>query len=320
MNSEIPEDPQRQCMRERLEGILARTDRARAWADAALPLRPLINRDGYVPVKTRLRLDDLDLLMGARRELLCFSELGLRLLDLHQPRDAGGITSDAAHPILRCRSCMWRWPCPTFRAMSEALDALQAVEPAFEYAQEPASGDESPEAGEFTWTSPFTTVGEPAGTIGPVAPAATSETAAGGAAGNGTPVAHGTSGNSTSGNGTSGNGISGNGISGNGISGNGAVASRPTGIRGAMDARGLFGANGAAAAVPGSSLDLSGYRFVGDRQPDVETAARAFIDNGDRAFVSFDDAARDREAEARAPIGARGPRGFSSKGHFEDPW
>ena len=49
--------------------------------------------------------------------------IALRLLDLHQPRDAGGITSDAANPILRCRSCMWRWPCPTFRAISESFDS-----------------------------------------------------------------------------------------------------------------------------------------------------------------------------------------------------
>ncbi len=116
-------------MRERLEAVLTRSERARAWGDAALPLRSLINRDGYVPVKTRLSVDDLDLLAAARTELLCFSELGLRLLDLHQPRDAGGITSDAAHPILRCRSCMWRWPCPTFRAMSEALAGISPGEP-----------------------------------------------------------------------------------------------------------------------------------------------------------------------------------------------
>jgi len=45
----------------------------------------------------------------------------LRLLELHRPRDAGGITSDPSNPIRRCRSCMWRWPCPTFRAFSDAL-------------------------------------------------------------------------------------------------------------------------------------------------------------------------------------------------------
>ncbi|MEV1168343.1 hypothetical protein [Nonomuraea sp. NPDC049784] len=87
-----------------------------------------MNREGYVPIRTRLAIEDLDFVAGARTDLLRFLELGLRLLDLHQPRDAGGITSDAAHPILRCRSCMWRWPCPTFRAMSESFGAREAAE------------------------------------------------------------------------------------------------------------------------------------------------------------------------------------------------
>ncbi|MFI6485335.1 hypothetical protein ACIBH1_46015 [Nonomuraea sp. NPDC050663] len=82
-----------------------------------------MNHEGYVPIRARLAGEDLDFLAGARDELLVFAELGLRLLDLHQPRDAGGITSDTAHPILRCRSCMWRWPCPTFRAMAESFGA-----------------------------------------------------------------------------------------------------------------------------------------------------------------------------------------------------
>ncbi|MEZ0073711.1 hypothetical protein [Planotetraspora sp. GP83] len=121
MNTELPEDPQRRRLRERLEVIQVRTEKASSWRDAAAPLRPLINREGYVPISARLAGEDLDFLAAAREELLSFLELGIRLLDLHQPRDAGGITSDAANPILRCRSCMWRWPCPTFRAMAEAF-------------------------------------------------------------------------------------------------------------------------------------------------------------------------------------------------------
>ncbi|MGI5268273.1 hypothetical protein ACQEUU_03895 [Nonomuraea sp. CA-218870] len=121
MNTDRPEDPQRQRVREQLEAILLRSEKATSWHDEAARLRGLVNHEGYVPVQTRLAVEDLDFLTGARDELLMFSELGLRLLDLHQPRDAGGITSDAAHPILRCRSCMWRWPCPTFRAMSESF-------------------------------------------------------------------------------------------------------------------------------------------------------------------------------------------------------
>jgi hypothetical protein len=106
-----------------LEEILARAEKARSWRETTTPLRELVNREGIVPVRTRLAAHDLDFLEVAREELLGFSELGLRLLDLHQPRDAGGITSDAANPILRCRSCMWRWPCPTFRAISESFDS-----------------------------------------------------------------------------------------------------------------------------------------------------------------------------------------------------
>ncbi|HEX4811193.1 MAG TPA: hypothetical protein VFV66_00370 [Nonomuraea sp.] len=121
MKTDNPEDPQRQGLRERLESILIRTEKATSWHDEAGRLRGLVNHEGYVPIRTRLASEDLEFLAGARADLLTFAELGLRLLDLHQPRDAGGITSDTAHPILRCRSCMWRWPCPTFRAMTESF-------------------------------------------------------------------------------------------------------------------------------------------------------------------------------------------------------
>lgn len=129
MNAEKPEDPQRQGLREHLETILIRTEKATSWHDEAARLRGLLNREGYVPIRARLAREDLDFLAGARADLLRFAELGLRLLDLHQPRDAGGITSDTAHPILRCRSCMWRWPCPTFRAMSESFGQRDAPLP-----------------------------------------------------------------------------------------------------------------------------------------------------------------------------------------------
>lgn len=115
--------------------MITRTEKATSWHDAANSLRGLVNREGYVPIRTRLASEDLDFLEGAREELLGFAALGVRLLDLHQPRDAGGITSDAARPILRCRSCMWRWPCPTFRAMAESFGSprpptsCQHVEP-----------------------------------------------------------------------------------------------------------------------------------------------------------------------------------------------
>ncbi|MBB2908784.1 hypothetical protein FHS43_000030 [Streptosporangium becharense] len=135
MNTDLPEDLQRQRLRNHLESMIARTDKATSWRDAASSLRSLVNHEGYIPVRTHLSVEDLDFLEGAREELLDFATLGVRLLDLHQPRDAGGITSDAANPILRCRSCMWRWPCPTFRAMVECLGtsrrltSCQRVEP-----------------------------------------------------------------------------------------------------------------------------------------------------------------------------------------------
>lgn len=139
MNTDLPEDPQRQRLREHLESMITRTEKATSWQDAANSLRGLVNHEGYVPIRTRLASEDLDFLEGAREELLGFAALGIRLLDLHQPRDAGGITSDAARPILRCRSCMWRWPCPTFRTMVESFGALRT--PASCQHVEPDHGD-----------------------------------------------------------------------------------------------------------------------------------------------------------------------------------
>jgi hypothetical protein len=81
-----------------------------------------VNREGYVPIRTRLSREDLIFLTGARAEVISFTELGLRLVELHQPRDAGGISSDPDNPIRRCRACMWRWPCPTFRAVEESVE------------------------------------------------------------------------------------------------------------------------------------------------------------------------------------------------------
>ncbi|ADG86773.1 hypothetical protein TBS_18030 [Thermobispora bispora] len=121
MSSGIPEDPSRQRVREHLEIIQSRGAKASIWRETIEPLRQLINREGHVPVTTRLTPEDLDFLAEARDDVLTLTELVLRLLELHQPRDAGGITTDPSRPILRCRSCMWRWPCPTFRAMSEAF-------------------------------------------------------------------------------------------------------------------------------------------------------------------------------------------------------
>jgi hypothetical protein len=72
-------------------------------------------------VTARFRAEDLTFLARAREELLGFAELGLRLADLHQPLEDGAAASDPAGQIQRCRSCMWRWPCPTFRILDEVL-------------------------------------------------------------------------------------------------------------------------------------------------------------------------------------------------------
>ena len=82
----------------------------------------LINREGFVPVRARLAREDIIFLSAARDDVLAFCEMGLRLLDLHRPDDAGGISSDPGNPIRRCRACMRRWPCPTFRIIESALD------------------------------------------------------------------------------------------------------------------------------------------------------------------------------------------------------
>jgi hypothetical protein len=144
MDTELPEDPQRRRLHERLEEILTRAAKAATWQRSWEESRPLqadetlpdetragekgrsgadapVGAAGGVVVSGRLDAADVEFLTVAGTELLGFAELGLRLLDLHSPRDAGGITSDSAHPILRCRSCMWRWPCPTFRAINEAF-------------------------------------------------------------------------------------------------------------------------------------------------------------------------------------------------------
>ena len=88
----------------------------------------LLNRDGVVPVTARMTAERSRLPGEAREEMLSFTELGLRLLDLHQPLEASAITTDPSSPFRRCRSCMWRWPCPTFRILAEVVSG--ALRPA----------------------------------------------------------------------------------------------------------------------------------------------------------------------------------------------
>jgi hypothetical protein len=118
------EDPHRVWMRERLDAARARAASASSWLETSVHYARLLNRDGIVPVTARFTRDDIEFLGRAREEVLGFAELGQRLLELHAPLDAGGISTDPSSPILRCRSCMWRWPCPTFRMLTDALSHL----------------------------------------------------------------------------------------------------------------------------------------------------------------------------------------------------
>jgi hypothetical protein len=115
-------DPRQSRLRERLEAIRIRSEKSNSWRSSTQFLSRLINNEGFVPVKTRVSREDLAFLAGARDDMIAFAELGLRLLEMHQPRDAGGISSDPDSPIRRCRACMWRWPCPTYRAIDDAVD------------------------------------------------------------------------------------------------------------------------------------------------------------------------------------------------------
>ena len=119
-----PADQRAADLREQLEAVRLGAAAAASWLESSRHYAALLNGDGFVPVTARFDAQDLAFLGSAREQLLRFAELGLRLAELHQPLDAGGITTDPASPILRCRSCMWRWPCPTFRVMSEVLDDL----------------------------------------------------------------------------------------------------------------------------------------------------------------------------------------------------
>ncbi len=119
-----PEDPNRVLIRKHLDAVRVSAANASSWLETGVHYARLLNRDGVVPVTARFTPEDIEFLGRAREQVLGFAELGLRLLELHAPLDAGGISTDPSSPILRCRSCMWRWPCPTFRMLSEALSHL----------------------------------------------------------------------------------------------------------------------------------------------------------------------------------------------------
>ncbi len=115
-------DRQRDRIRDDMDGLRTRAAAASSWLESSRHYRRLLNRDGVVPLTARMTAADLAFLGEAREQILRFTELTTRLVDLHQPLDAGGITTDPSSPIRRCRSCMWRWPCPTFSILAEVVD------------------------------------------------------------------------------------------------------------------------------------------------------------------------------------------------------
>ena len=115
-------DQQRARIRTEMEGLRSRAAAASSWLESSRHYSRLINRGGVVPVSARMTPGDLTFLAEAREQILQFTELSGRLIELHQPLDAGGITTDPSSPIRRCRSCMWRWPCPTFGILAEVVD------------------------------------------------------------------------------------------------------------------------------------------------------------------------------------------------------
>ncbi len=114
-------DGRAETLRQYLEGLQLRAQGATSWLKSSGHYEQLLNREGFVPVKAKFTAEDLAFLANAREELLRFTELGLRLAELHQPEEVSAITSDTAGQFQRCGSCMWRWPCPTFRILDEVL-------------------------------------------------------------------------------------------------------------------------------------------------------------------------------------------------------
>jgi hypothetical protein len=114
-----------EMLRQYLEAMRQRAEGASSWLGSAKDFAQLLNRDGVVPVTARFTANDLAFLASAREELLRFAELGLRLAELHQPQEATPLISDPASQFQRCGSCMWRWPCPTFRILDEVLAGLE---------------------------------------------------------------------------------------------------------------------------------------------------------------------------------------------------
>jgi hypothetical protein len=116
-------DQQRARIRGDMEGLRSRAQAASSWLESSRHYSRLINREGAAPLNARMTPGDLAFLAEAREHILQFHELAGRPSDLPARVDEGAIPPDPSSPIRRCRSCMWRWPCPTFSILAEVVDS-----------------------------------------------------------------------------------------------------------------------------------------------------------------------------------------------------
>ena len=108
-------------LRSYLEEVRRRAYGASAWLDARDRQEARhAGSAGLTPAGADA--DERELLRLARDDLAGFADLGLRLLELHQPMDLGAGTGDPSSSVPRCLTCMWRWPCPTFLTLAEIAE------------------------------------------------------------------------------------------------------------------------------------------------------------------------------------------------------
>ncbi|MFC3999449.1 hypothetical protein ACFOVU_26290 [Nocardiopsis sediminis] len=104
-----------QRLRLYVEGIRDRADKAVPWAPDTVGIPPQAGENAL------LRINDVAFYANARDEVTALADFCLSLLDLHHPRDCGGVSSAEAPAALRCHSCMLRWPCPSVRELARLL-------------------------------------------------------------------------------------------------------------------------------------------------------------------------------------------------------
>ena len=108
-------------LRSYLDEVRRRAYQASAWLDARDRQAQQAGSAGLSPAADAGG-GERELLRLARDDLAGFADLGLRLLELHQPMDLGAGTGDPSSSVPRCLTCMWRWPCPTFLTLAEIME------------------------------------------------------------------------------------------------------------------------------------------------------------------------------------------------------